>query len=286
MALNDTRANNCGAPCTFTTSTYRAGAYRCKKGAADILSLLTCNCFACLRAAGIANSFFWKYRHVLANAIIAINFYSISVRCFGITLISVHRYVSICTERTLIHDLMEKIPLTVLAVVQWIAALIAVTPSMTLLNATFTSEETVTLEIDPRYLRSADLAAFMSAITSAVISLICYIFVLIHVKRCAFGQKSYAFRLTFQISGLILALLLVFLFYMGRYLPNLWEVSSLPSIYVALNAILSCIHPWTYFIFNGEVRRKVMNTAKCKGDAVNTQRRQTITITVPPASRT
>ncbi|CAJ0597419.1 unnamed protein product [Cylicocyclus nassatus] len=99
---------------------------------------------------------------------------------------------------------------------------------------------------------------------SALISTLCYTFLIVYVSQCVPWRRRQAIRLTVQFSGLVLALPLFCGIHAGISCLS-WEIAYplQERMYLIVNISLSCLHPWTYFVFNGEVRRKVINTARC-----------------------
>ncbi|CAJ0601699.1 unnamed protein product, partial [Cylicocyclus nassatus] len=75
----------------------------------------------------------------------------------------------------------------------------------------------------------------------------------------------------------VLSLLVVSVFHLCSCLPFTKKTPFAPFVFVIMNFILSCTHPWTYFLFNSEVRSKVLQVARCQLNAqVGCRRRDSL----------
>ncbi|EPB78140.1 hypothetical protein ANCCEY_02780 [Ancylostoma ceylanicum] len=70
------------------------------QGVADIYSLLTYNFFSGLRVTNLFNDFFWDNQQFIANFTFVNIYYTLYLRCIGITLISLQRYITVCQSGT------------------------------------------------------------------------------------------------------------------------------------------------------------------------------------------
>ncbi|CAJ0601711.1 unnamed protein product [Cylicocyclus nassatus] len=84
---------------------------------------------------------------------------------------------------------------------------------------------------------SMNLALFVSAVISALLSSICYLLILLFIRKCALWTRRQAILLVVQISGLVLSLLIVSVFYLCCYLPFTKKTPFAP--FVAATCTLS-----------------------------------------------
>ncbi|CAJ0600520.1 unnamed protein product [Cylicocyclus nassatus] len=246
---------------------------------ADVYTLLDFNFVGCIRKSELINDFFWAHRGLVANYMFLSGYYGIYLRCVGITLISVQRFVAVCHGRTIAGKLMEETPLVVFVIVHWLTALLMIMPFATSFSVTFDSEENLAMIAPEQESKIANMVTILSAIILFLISATCYIFVVAHVIKSRLsnestnqaGNNSIMSRrelgLTIQVTGLMIALLLVFIYNIGQFIINQNPRSVLRTVWILFHPImnigLSCIHPWTCFIFNSELRSKILKILRC-----------------------
>ncbi|CAJ0600498.1 unnamed protein product [Cylicocyclus nassatus] len=218
--------------------------------------------FGCLRKSKTVQDIFWNSRLWLGNVMFGAGNYTTYVRCIGITLISVHRYVTIVQCRTKLEKLLDSIPSFVLVMLQWCVALVMVAPIMRSLDVTFNKKD-MELVIPQHLAALANLISFISAMVLFLISILCYILLLIHVSRASINRvKRQETRLAIQVTAPIFGLLLVFIYNIGQHFLRqiAWDtfLFSWTEMFPINNLVMSCAPVWTYFFFNTDLRRRVM----------------------------
>lgn len=73
------------------------------QGVADIISLLTYNFFIVLRISRLCDDFFWNNRYLIPGISLVVTYFTLYLRCIGIALISVQRYITVCLYGTRIE---------------------------------------------------------------------------------------------------------------------------------------------------------------------------------------
>ncbi|EYC29388.1 hypothetical protein Y032_0006g2952 [Ancylostoma ceylanicum] len=241
------------------------------QGVADIYSLLTYNFFSGLRVTNLFNDFFWDNQQFIANFTFVNIYYTLYLRCIGITLISLQRYITVCQSGTRVERLIVGLPSTVLVILHWSSALVMVAPLMTSFDVVYDSKQTLNARVPKRSLALANIISVVSVVVLFLACLFCYAFVIIHILRSkskANRARRHEIRLSIQVAGLLVAFLLVFIYSVGQYILNesrqitlLFEWRRFNPI---VNGFLSCVQPWMCIVFNKDIRRRVIRIIGCR----------------------
>ncbi|RCN45948.1 hypothetical protein ANCCAN_07983 [Ancylostoma caninum] len=101
---------------------------------ADIYSLLSYNFFIVLRKSGLCNDLYWGSQPVMPIASFITTYFTLYLRCIGIALISVQRYVTVCLYGTTMERLMMETRPHIFGLLHWLSGLLM---TATLLTTSF-----------------------------------------------------------------------------------------------------------------------------------------------------
>ncbi|ETN71888.1 hypothetical protein NECAME_14067 [Necator americanus] len=220
---------------------------------ADIVFLLLYNFFTIFRVFGLGNDFYWENRDVLLNASFLIMYYMLYLRCFGITLISTQRYITVRLCGTMIEMIMMETPLFAFVMLHWFIPLLITAPlTKSFGGITYESRETMEVIVPQSSLACSEQKSF--------------IFLRQNYPTIISRKKRHEIRLSIQFAGLMIAFLFVFVYSVGQYVFNhtrqslvqialLYEWRQLNPL---MNCFLSCIQPWMCLFFNNDIRGKLL----------------------------
>ncbi|WKY07398.1 hypothetical protein Q1695_007109 [Nippostrongylus brasiliensis] len=199
----------------------------------------------------VYDDFVWRNRDVFATALFLSVYLLTYVRCVGIALISLQRYITICMSGRRIGKILEEVPAIVYAVIHWLVGFLLTTPLLKSLKATILDRVTV--------------------------SAISYFFVVRNVLKNQFlrdGTRRQEIRLCIQVAGLLLAFLLLFTYSVGQYIlirKNMmtvlrcWRLSN-PLV----SGFASWILPWMTLATNTQLRDAFSDMVLCRRERRNT----------------
>ncbi|CAJ0603350.1 unnamed protein product [Cylicocyclus nassatus] len=274
----------------------RAALHHCAiTGVADITSSLNFILNGVLRKADLFTEFYWTNRSFLANFSFVASYYTLYLRCLGISLISLQRFMSVCHYQTKIEKLISRAPFAAFLALHWFPPVVMIAPLLTTFNATFEytngTDETLALYVPQANLAVANLTSVIFVVVLFLISGFCYISVLICVvrSRTSHSSRQQEIRICIQLAGLMVAFVLVFIYSVVQYALNKAHQKSLVyawrQAHPVMNSFLSSIQPWMCLLFNRDIQvrlKRIVTCGKAKhlpaisASAVSTSRRQQI----------
>ncbi|EYC29383.1 hypothetical protein Y032_0006g2951 [Ancylostoma ceylanicum] len=242
------------------------------QGIVDIYSLLSYNFFIVLRVSGLCSDLFWENQPSIAIASFINTYFTLYLRCIGIALISVQRYITVCLFGTKIERLMMETPPLVLAMIHWSSGfLLTATLLTTSFDIRYDNKEDMNMIVPVKTLSLANLISVISVVILFLICILCYVSVISYIIRSKIAANStrrQEIRLSIQVAGLLVAFLLVFIYSVGNYVINELRKTSLLYEWRELNPImfgfLSCVLPWTCLFFNEDIQKRLPRIFKCR----------------------
>ncbi|KAK6751790.1 hypothetical protein RB195_003299 [Necator americanus] len=194
-------------------------------------------------------------------------------KCFGITLISTQRYITVRLCGTMIEMIMMETPLFAFVMLHWFIPLLITAPlTKSFGGITYESRETMEVIVPQSSLASSQVEFRLVLNSATPFPERCYqaekkmggvwnqlwMFGFSNKRR----KKRHEIRLSIQFAGLMIAFLFFFVYSVGQYVFNhtrqialLYEWRQLNPL---MNCFLSCIQPWMCLFFNNDIRGKLL----------------------------
>ncbi|RCN26090.1 hypothetical protein ANCCAN_28190 [Ancylostoma caninum] len=134
------------------------------QGVVDIIVMVSYFMFWSLRTFGVFSDFFWEYQHYyLASWCFTQTYISVIIRCFGILLISLQRYLSMCKNGKQIEQLVNISHRWMLPILHWVIPTLYSIPLLAVKNVTFLSKENLQVIADKH-----DITVSMPHVTASI----------------------------------------------------------------------------------------------------------------------
>ncbi|WKY08440.1 hypothetical protein Q1695_007731 [Nippostrongylus brasiliensis] len=202
------------------------------------------------------NSTFFRY--TTANISYKVLYYTLSLRCFGVTLISFQRYVSICKWNSRLSERIAKVKPGHIALVHWTLSLVFVIPILTMRTIRFGCVCKELVAMDPHEFLISTINAEALVLVMFSLCVFFYSMALIYIYNSQKGwRKSRTeVRLCVPVAALILAFFLIFLYHLIQMISiivtglQLRPVRVLEPLFIGF---LTFITPWSLLFFSAEV---------------------------------
>ncbi|KJH47241.1 hypothetical protein DICVIV_06695, partial [Dictyocaulus viviparus] len=219
----------------------------------------------------ILDEFYWSLRDTYFPTWCFIQTYiSVIIRCFGVLLITFHRYLTMCRSHTRIEQFVNVSHRWTLPFLQWIIPLIYSIPFFTITDVQFDSKDSFNMLAEQEEIT---LATFMTAVFLTVsfsMCSFCYgsiLKFLINNRYNANVAIKRELRLCVELLGLFVAHALLFVFHVMLMIFSLERndgpVFTLRSVFPVITGFMSYINVWLMFIFNTDMRNKILHIISC-----------------------
>ncbi|KJH47237.1 hypothetical protein DICVIV_06691 [Dictyocaulus viviparus] len=210
-----------------------------------------------------------RRRHIDISTALPIDnnsYISVILRCFGVLLLTFHRYISICRHQTKIEKFMNVSHRWTLPIIQWTVPLLYSIPLFGMNGVVFESDESLELIAKPHQTALATIMTASWVYITFVLCSFCYGALLRFFFKNRYNKNDAIkreLRLYVQMLGLLIAFVLLFFYYITRIIisfnGNEGPVLELRVMFPLVSAFMSYINVWLMFILNSDIRKKIIN---------------------------
>ncbi|EYC40078.1 hypothetical protein Y032_0630g855 [Ancylostoma ceylanicum] len=236
------------------------------QGAVDIFVMVTYFIFWTLRIFGAFSEIFWEYQdHYVASWCFTQTYISVIIRCFGILLISLQRYLSVCKNGKRIEQFVNISHRWTLPILHWVIPILYSIPLFAVRNVTFLSKENLEVIADKHDITLATSMTLGFVSTTFLSSSFCYgallRFLVINRYSSNVSVKR-EFRLYVQMLGLFFAFVLLVIYNIMQFTFSLHSndgpVFTMRIVFPIISCFLSYVNAWLMLFLNADIRRKIL----------------------------
>lgn len=230
------------------------------QGLADLFYIFCYTVYIVLSFIGTTDDISHFFKWTAANISYKAVYYSLSLRCLGVTLISFQRYVIICKWNSFLEKTISNISSTLIVMFHWLGSLVLIIPILTLNTIHFGCVCKRLVAMSPLEFKISTINAELCVLLLFVLCVYFYASTLRHIamhRKCS-SQRAMKkeIHLCVSVACLVIAFFLIFLYHLiqsvsiiltgDQFLP----VRVLEPLFIGF---LTFITPWTLVLSNREV---------------------------------
>ncbi|CAI5447302.1 unnamed protein product [Caenorhabditis angaria] len=250
---------------------------------ADLLTIFIFTLIWAIRMLPGLKEFYFTYQeyYIAAGTYNSI-YYFLYIRCFGIVLLSLHRYIVIILPMSKISQIVQHLPSYQIILFYWTIPTLISIVVLKDTNFSYDSIETMDIVAERSVITRNTLMALIVVSLTCLICSISYGALFMFLRKHSLGLSRSLRRethLALQVLFLLLAFFVIFIYYaLQNYFSrtqNSGPIYTMRAIYPIANGILSYINPYCIILLNSDFSKQFKNSLICREIKVSEVKRST-----------
>ncbi|XGW18781.1 hypothetical protein V3C99_002962 [Haemonchus contortus] len=236
------------------------------QGFVDLVVMTNYFLFWSLRILGAFSEFYWNYQeYFIASWAADQTYISVFIRCFGVLLISLQRYISLCRNGSLIEQWINVSHRWTLPILHWAIPSLYSIPLLLWGEGRFVAQDHLELKVDQEDITLAtSMTAGFVSVTFFLCSL-CYGAIFRFLVKNRYSTSSAVRRerrLYIQMIGLFIGFALFLVYNVMQFIFSLKSndgpVYTMRTTFPLASCFFSYINAWMILFLNTEIRGKIL----------------------------
>ncbi|KHJ92495.1 hypothetical protein OESDEN_07615 [Oesophagostomum dentatum] len=221
--------------------------------------------FITLKTIPLFDEIFWNLQdYYIATWCFAQYYYSLVLRTFGILLLTVYRYITMCQEGSFLEHIMNSKSRWVLVVLHWFLPSAYILPLLCRQNVLFNDPKELDVLADKELISLANILSISFVVPAFTVCIFCYAAIIkfiLDLRRNFNGSLRRERHVCIQMMGVFIAFALVMVYHILQYQfsleSNMGPVIEMRKLYILVSSFLSYVTPMMMVITMKDLRRKL-----------------------------